>query len=65
MSGYVELEHDGKLYITEYHVTEGVLTVYGHTGSEFTALNGMTEERCAQMLLKRLIERGEIDPELD
>ena len=63
MSGYVEVEVDGKLYRTEYHITDGVLTVYGNKGSEFTTINGMEEQALAKMLLRRLAKRGDVDPE--
>jgi len=72
MSGYVELEVSGKLYITEYHVTNGVLTVYGNasskddTLSEFTTVNSHDDHgSTAKVLLRRLIKRGQIEPELE
>lgn len=61
--GYVEVEVDGKLYKGEYHVDGGVVTVYGHAGSEFTPQGGMDEIPLAKILLRRLAVRGDIDPE--
>lgn len=64
MTAYVEIELDGKLYKGEYHVDDGdVVTVYGHSGSEFTPLGGSKPESMAKILLRRLAQRGEIDPE--
>lgn len=50
-------------YTGEYHVDEGVVTVYGHAGSEFTTQGGMEAAPLAKILLRRLAVRGDIDPE--
>lgn len=62
MSGVVSLEFDGRLYEAEYHLVDGVVTVYGDEGSEFTSLGGAEPEAIAKQLLRRLAQRGEIEP---
>lgn len=62
MSGYVSIEFDGLLYEAEYHIVDGVLTVYGDEGSEFTSIGGSEPEAIAKQLLRRLAQRGEVEP---
>ncbi|AUZ85775.1 hypothetical protein CDW43_15220 [Methylophaga nitratireducenticrescens] len=70
MSYYIELEVNGKLYISEYHVSNGVLTIYGNshkhhkTVSEFTTVNNPDEYiSIAKVLFRRLIKNGHVTPE--
>lgn len=63
MTGYVEIELDGMVYQGEYHVDDGIVTVYGHTGSEFTKIGGSEPSSLAKILLRRLAQRGDIEPE--
>lgn len=62
MSGQVEIEYDGKVYEAEYHIHNGVVTVYGDSGSEFTTIGGATPEHLAKVMPRRLAVRGEISP---
>lgn len=62
MSGQVEIKLDGKVYEAEYHVYNGVVTVYGDVGSEFTTIGGAEPEQLAKVMLRRLAKRGDISP---
>lgn len=58
----VSIEFNKQRYEGQYFVVDGVLTVYGHAGSEITSLGGSDPEPMARILLRRLAERGEVDP---
>lgn len=60
----VEIELNGQKFVSEYTVDDGVITVYGDSDSEFTTLGGSDELPMAKILLRRLAERGKIDPEI-
>jgi len=62
MMDYVELEVDGRLWKAGYHLDGGDVTVYWHRDSNM-ALGGSMEVPLDQLLLIRLAERDDIDPE--
>lgn len=62
MSGFVSVDLEGRHYEAEYHLDEDLITVYGDRGSEFTKLAGSKPDSLAKILLRRLAQRGEIDP---
>lgn len=71
MSGYVEVEVDGKVYEAYYHDVGGVITVYGDlsddnkTVKEFTTTDPNNPKSIARMLLRRLVKRGVVEERSD
>jgi hypothetical protein len=60
--GTIEIEHNGKVYQAEYHVTANIVTVHGDSGSESTQLGGLSEGQVAKLLLRNLARKGYIQP---
>lgn len=60
--GIVKINHGGKIYEAEYFVDQGLMTVYGERGREFTQLGGLSEQEVAKFLLNSLVRKGHIDP---
>lgn len=59
----VEVEVDGRCYIAEVHLVDGVVTVMTDAGGmEMTSLGGSTVESLARTLLRRLVKAGKANP---
>ncbi|UOB56998.1 hypothetical protein MRS60_07830 [Burkholderia pyrrocinia] len=59
MIGYVELVVDDQTYAAEYHVVDGLMTVYTDAGgAKSTGVNGMNEQNLARLLLGHLVREG-------
>ena len=61
----VEIEYEGKRYVAEYHVEDGVVTVFGHQHSRMAELGDKDKLSLAKELLLDMASSqiNEISPE--
>ncbi|QCP49505.1 hypothetical protein FAZ95_10155 [Trinickia violacea] len=63
MSRIVELSLGDQIYVAEFHVVDGLMTVYTDAGgTKSTSVNGMNELKLARLLLGHLVREGKANP---